>query len=296
MKQLQQHSNIEFSLIVCTIDRTNELEHLLQSLTHQTIKNFEVIIIDQNPSGTLEGIIKSYLEILEINHIYSKKGLSLARNKGIEHAQGNYICFPDDDCWYKPDTLKLALNLFNSNSKASLITGKTVDQNDNDSVSQFMIKQAEVNRHNYIKGGNSASLFVKKEVFDTIGRFDERMGLGAETPFQSGEESDFILRALGKNLSILFYPQLTIHHNQISNAITNKAIIRAKCYGAGYGALLKKHKFSKMYVLYKLFRPLTRAFLYLITFHFNDSKYKYASATGMLYGYLLWSKYKPINK
>jgi len=288
--------SVKFTLVVCTIGRIIELENLLTSLTHQSETNFEIIIVDQNPVGTLEKIIKQFSHQLLINHIYSKKGLSLARNKGIEHAQGNYICFPDDDCWYKKDTLEIARNLFNSNPKASLINGKTIDQNNDDSVSQFMTTQTTVNRHNYIKGGNSASLFVRKEVFGTIMGFDERMGLGAETPFQSGEESDFILRALEKNLSILFCPQLTIHHKQISNAITDKAIIRAKCYGAGYGALLKKHKFSKSYVLYKILRPLTRAFLHLITLRFNDAKYKYASATGMLYGYLLWPKYKSTNK
>ena len=90
--------NFNFSLIIATINRSEELGLLLSSLKNQTYKNFQVIIVDQNLDNRIVSIISDYKDFLKIVHIKTnKKGVSNARNAGIELAEGDIITFPDDD-------------------------------------------------------------------------------------------------------------------------------------------------------------------------------------------------------
>ena len=91
---------MKFSLILATfgIDKITHIKELLQSLNEASFKEFEVILVDQNPGNEIE------LLFFEQSHQFSKKylksepGLSKARNIGLMSAKGEYVAFPDDDC------------------------------------------------------------------------------------------------------------------------------------------------------------------------------------------------------
>src|SRR5262249_37414490 len=117
-----------FSLIVCTIGRTDVLTRLLDSLACQRLKAFEIIIVDQNPEGFLDPIIEPFKAQLAIRHVRTDKGLSRARNVGIRLSSGDYLSFPDDDCWYGPDVLACVARQFEEQPDRDLILGRTVDQ------------------------------------------------------------------------------------------------------------------------------------------------------------------------
>lgn len=96
-----------FSLILATVGRTAELDRLFDSLAAQTCQDFEVILIDQNVDGRLLTRIDR-ARLLGLNvHVrqLSHPNLAAARNLGMELAQGDWVGFPDDDCWYEPDAL-----------------------------------------------------------------------------------------------------------------------------------------------------------------------------------------------
>src|SRR5215472_5711239 len=88
-----------FSLIIATLNRVDEIDHLLQSLEAQTFKDFEVMVVDQNPDDRLQSVLQSH-PVLSFRHLRSAPGLSKARNVGLPHAKDDIIAFPDDDCWY----------------------------------------------------------------------------------------------------------------------------------------------------------------------------------------------------
>src|ERR1700754_3487501 len=85
-----------FSLIVCTVDRSDQLERLFASLKVQRYTDFEVILVDQNLDDRLAGLVEGYSPSFTIRHIRSERGISRARNNGMAIATGSYICFPDD--------------------------------------------------------------------------------------------------------------------------------------------------------------------------------------------------------
>ena len=179
-----------FSLVVCTVDRFDRLERLFQSLRAQTCRDFEVVLVDQNPDDRLVPVIENYRSSFPINHLRSPKGLSLARNRGLAVSGGAYVGFPDDDCWYRPETLADVASKFRRHGELCVVTGRTVDASDKPSLSPSGNLEVDVDRKNYLSCGNSNSIFVTRQLLDVIGGFDERLGVGAVTPFQSGEEAE----------------------------------------------------------------------------------------------------------
>lgn len=106
------------SVIVPTYKRSPEyLERALNSILNQTYPEFEVIVVDDNSPDSLERInIESFMKTFSNNNkiVYVKNeknlGGSLARNKGINIASGEYLTFLDDDDEYEPQKIEKQIN------------------------------------------------------------------------------------------------------------------------------------------------------------------------------------------
>ena len=124
-EQQERQVGPKFSLVLCTINRKEEVDKFLQSLSRQTLSEFEVIIVDQNKDGLLDPVIAKWRESLTIEHVkVDFQGLSRARNFGIKYIKEGLIAFPDDDCEYHPSTLENTYIFMRQNPKASIVIGK----------------------------------------------------------------------------------------------------------------------------------------------------------------------------
>lgn len=281
-----------FSLIVCTIDRFDQLERLFLSLSRQRQGDFEVVLVDQNPDDRLSALVGRFSPLFTIRHIRSPKGLSRARNNGMAAASGDYVCFPDDDCWYEPDTLEMAEQLFVAHPELAIVTGRTLDAGGTASVSPTGEVSLAVTRWNYLKCGNSNGIFVRRAALADIGGFDESLGVGSDTPFQSGEEADFLLRALAAGRGLRFFPELIVHHDQVTDEYGPRQIERARKYGRGFGALMRKQRFPLIYVGYRLLRPVGGWLAALVRFKADVARCKRAWLIGILEGYATWPRWR----
>lgn len=99
-------------LLIATLGRKGELEQLLISLEGQTYRNFHIYLADQNPPGFLDGMLARHSGLPLTRIILPSRGVSTARNALLPMAQGELIAFPDDDCWYAPDTLANVVDAF----------------------------------------------------------------------------------------------------------------------------------------------------------------------------------------
>lgn len=121
--------------IIIPYYKTYELtKKLLDILYMQKRKEIEIILIDD---GCNEKILDSYKYIncydnLKIIH-QENGGVSVARNKGIELAQGKYIAFIDSDDMVMPDYIEQLLNLINTRDE-DIILFNWLDINTNDVV------------------------------------------------------------------------------------------------------------------------------------------------------------------
>lgn len=88
-----------FSVIVPVYNRIDEVQDLLESLSRQTCKDFEVLIVEDGSTEPCKETVESFASKLDVKYFYkSNEGRSIARNYGIERAQGEYFIFFDSDC------------------------------------------------------------------------------------------------------------------------------------------------------------------------------------------------------
>lgn len=95
-------SNIKVSIIVPVYNVEKYIDKCLDSLVHQTLKDIEIIVVNDGSPDNSQMIIDDYVEKYpEIVRSYIKKngGLGDARNFGLEKATGEYIGFVDSDDW-----------------------------------------------------------------------------------------------------------------------------------------------------------------------------------------------------
>lgn len=88
-----------FSVIVPVYNRIDEVSDLLESLSHQTNHDFEIILVEDGSTEPCKHIAEQYVDRLDIQYYHkSNEGRSIARNYGIERARGEYFIFFDSDC------------------------------------------------------------------------------------------------------------------------------------------------------------------------------------------------------
>ena len=114
---------MKISVIIPTYKPDYTLYECLDSLSRQTllIDEFEVVLILNGEQNPYEQDIQNYLynSPLKVQYIYSaEKGVSSARNIGIEHATGDYITFIDSDDWVSENYLAGLLEKTNDSQMA----------------------------------------------------------------------------------------------------------------------------------------------------------------------------------
>lgn len=104
------------SVIIPTYSRPKNLIRAINSVTQQTYKDIEIIVVDDNGLGTsaqlyTKQLVQSYIDANLITYIAHTKNLngSAARNTGFYASRGDYIAFLDDDDEFVPQKLELQL-------------------------------------------------------------------------------------------------------------------------------------------------------------------------------------------
>lgn len=100
---------IKVSIIMPVYNAANYLSTTLDSVAAQTFTDYELIAINDGSQDTSQRILESYLsQIPQLKIInQSNSGVSSTRNKGIELANGKYICFLDADDYLSPNYLSI---------------------------------------------------------------------------------------------------------------------------------------------------------------------------------------------
>ena len=89
---------MKYSIIVPVFNRPDEVDELLESLCSQTLKDFEVVIVEDGSQKPCKDVCDKYAGILDL-HYYNKEnsGPGQSRNYGVERAQGRYVIILDSD-------------------------------------------------------------------------------------------------------------------------------------------------------------------------------------------------------
>jgi glycosyltransferase involved in cell wall biosynthesis len=275
----------KISLVLCTIGRTDKLPRFLNSLADQRYLDFELIVVDQSPDGwfSKELAASTYKGPFQI--VRSRPGLSRARNVGLKLCSGEVVGFPDDDCWYQPGTLQEVSDKFSLMPVIDFATGRTRDGLNIDSNGTFMSASVDIDKFNVWFSGNSNSIFIKRSIATMIGGFNENLGVGAGTPYGSGEETDLLLRILASGGRGHYFSDLVVHHDQVETSLDDAAFNRAALYSRGFGKVLALNKYSYSYFLWRLFRMFGRGMIELLKGDFRRARFKMVWLVGVYVGY-----------
>ena len=99
-------SKVKISVIIPVYNTEEHLRECLDSIINQTIKEIEIICINDSSTDNSPDILREYAQKDERIHIITKKtnnGAASARNTGMDHAKGEYIGFVDSDDWIELD-------------------------------------------------------------------------------------------------------------------------------------------------------------------------------------------------
>lgn len=109
--------NLLISIIIPVLNRHKEIEECIRSVFEQSYQNWELLIIDNGSTdGTLEICQNLAAEDSRIQLLTAPRGVSLARNAGIDAAKGKYLFFLDSDDVIHPSLLETLLTALEENN------------------------------------------------------------------------------------------------------------------------------------------------------------------------------------
>jgi len=103
----------KFSIILPTYNRAHLISTAIQSVLAQSVTDWELIIIDDGSTDNTKEVVFGFGDKRILYGHQENKGRSTARNAGLHHARGQWVCFLDSDDWYLEDHLEAFENAIN---------------------------------------------------------------------------------------------------------------------------------------------------------------------------------------
>lgn len=206
---MASRTDVKISVIVPVYNVEKELPRCLESLLTQTYSNFELLLINDGSSDGSPEIMEKYAEKdLRIRTLHKKNGgVSSARNRGLEQAKGEYVCFVDADDAVAPQYIEWLYLALRQSGEAVAIC-RDVRVNDFEKEAPFKAlpeKMPETERmglKRYTFWDENGCLWccrgmMKTEFLRDI-RFDEELSIG--------EDALFMTKALLKAGGYIYLP------------------------------------------------------------------------------------------
>jgi glycosyltransferase involved in cell wall biosynthesis len=170
---------LKVSLIISTLNRSVQLQELLESLAAQSVRATQIVVVDQGDGASCREAIASYEKALPLIFIkQNQRGLSRGRNEGWKHVDGELVAFPDDDCWYPPYVIEKVTEAFSNDPTLEILTGMSVTHSGRPSQGRWGQASHAINRYNIWTSQTSYTTFYRCSVLSKLGGFDESLGVG----------------------------------------------------------------------------------------------------------------------
>ncbi len=247
---------MKISFIIPVFNRPKETEELLQSLSLQTDRGFEVIIVEDGSSVSCEPVVEKYRDRLDISYFFKENsGPGPSRNYGCEKASGEYVIFLDSDCVLPEGYISIVRETL-ERSYTDAFGGPDRAHSDftkfqkaiNFSMTSFLTTGG-------IRGGDeklekfhprSFNMGFSKEVFESTGGFSN---------MRFGEDVDLSIRILEKGFRTQLIREAFVYHKRRTNLrqffkqVYNSGIARINLHKRHPGTLKLVHTAPALFTL-----------------------------------------------
>ncbi|MBQ8889363.1 MAG: glycosyltransferase [Bacteroidaceae bacterium] len=262
---------MKYSFIIPVYNRPDEVDELLDSLTKQTLHDFEVVVIEDGSAIPCKDIVDKYAGKLDI-HYYNKEnsGPGQTRNYGVERAKGEYMLILDSDC-ILPEGYLAAVESELQQKRADAFGGPDrAHESFTDVQKAINYAMTSFFTTGGIRGGKkkldkfyprSFNMGIRKEVYQALGGFSK---------MRFGEDIDFSIRIFKEGYACRLFPEAWVWHKRRTDLkkffkqVHNSGIARINLYKK-YPESLKP-----VHVLPALF-TLGVVFLLLVSFFWGGS-------------------------
>ena len=206
---------MKYSVVVPVYNRPDEVDELLQSLCEQTVKDFEVIIVEDGSTSTCKDVCSKYAGILSL-HYYAKEnsGPGQSRNYGAERANGEYVIILDSDV-VLPTSYLQAVEDELAQQPCEAFGGPDAAHPDFTPVQKAIsYSMTSFFTTGGIRGGKakldkfyprSYNMGIRRDVYQQLGGF---------TKMRFGEDIDFSYRIVEAGYKPRFFPEAWVWHKR----------------------------------------------------------------------------------
>lgn len=210
------------SVVIVNWNGKKWLTRCLDSLRHQTYRNFEIILVDNASHDESVLFVKEQYPEVIIVQSGRNLGFSGGNNLGVEHAHGDFVVLLNNDTWAEPDYLEKFIQAFREIPNLGSAQSKIVLMDDHERLdvcgsywtnSTFLYhfgygKDQSLKKYNKktpFFSNKGASMIIRKDLIRKIGLFDESF-------WCYYEETDFCHRVWLAGYECWYYPEALIHH------------------------------------------------------------------------------------
>ncbi|MEB3340190.1 glycosyltransferase [Okeania sp.] len=206
------------SVIIATYNNANYILEAIASIFNQTYTSYEIIVIDDGSTDNTRQILEPYLD--KIRYVYQEnKGVSHARNLGLEMAQGEFISFLDADDFFLPDKLAKQVAVFDSRPSLGIVhSGWRLINEKGEKISDIELWHGslELDLETWVVWKPvTISMMFRKSWIKSAGGFDTR--------WHHGEDIDLVLRLSINGCEAVWLPKVTYCYRQHQCNATRKS-------------------------------------------------------------------------
>lgn len=205
------------SVVIPTYNRKDVVIAAIGSVVKQEYKNFELIVVDDGSAdGTKECIERMFPDIMVVRQ--ENKGVSSARNLGIENARGDYIAFLDSDDRWMPNKLLRQVEYIRKYPEYAICHTEEIWYRNNVRVNP-MQKHQDASADLFAKSLriciiSTSSVLIKKMVFDDIGLYDNDL--------VACEDYDLWIRITAKYKVLFLAEKLVVKYGGSGDQLSKK--------------------------------------------------------------------------
>lgn len=228
---------MKYSLIIPVYNRPDEVDELLASLQEQTLKDFEVIVVEDGSQNKCEQVVQRYASSLDVHYFYKENsGPGQTRNYGAEKSKGEFLLILDSDCVLPPGYIQAIEDELNRKNADAF--GGPDRAHDSFSPIQKAINYAMTSFFTTggIRGGKKKMDKFYPRSFNMGIRADVYRALGGFSKMRFGEDIDFSIRIFKGGYACRFFPEAWVWHKRRTDLkkffkqVHNSGIARINLY------------------------------------------------------------------